>query len=118
MTKGSFDGVLAEAETLVRVWADNPTFSLGEVTLASVQSLIANARGTRSTGAALRTQLTKAVNDVNSQRAQLADIVSRGRSGMRAHFGVDSTQYHQVGGTRAIDRKPPKRKPAPTPAAS
>lgn len=114
MNAKSFDHVLAQAETLVRVWTDNPTFSLGEVSLASVQAMIDAHKATRAGTASLRTQLTKGVSDCSSQRDALSDIVSRGRSGMRAQFGVDSTQYQQVGGTRLVDRKPPRRKPAPT----
>jgi hypothetical protein len=41
------DAVLAEAEQIARVWAANPTFSLGELTLAQLQEMIANLRAKR-----------------------------------------------------------------------
>ena len=107
----SFDDTLAQAETLLRVWTDNPTFSLGDLTLASFQALIATHKATRANTEALRTQLTKAVNDINGQREALFDAVSRGRSGMRAQFGADSTQYDQVGGTRRSERRRPRPRP-------
>jgi hypothetical protein len=40
----------------------------------------------------------------------LSDLISRARSGFRAAFGPDSTQYQQAGGTRRSKRKPAKRK--------
>jgi hypothetical protein len=113
MAKGkSFDAILADAETLIRVWTANPTLSLGDVTRPAVEAKVAAFKTTRANADDLRTQLTKAVNDVNDQADELASITVRGRSGVRAQFGPDSAQYDQVGGTRASERKPRKLKGA------
>src|SRR5437870_11676130 len=112
MGRKSFDSLEADAEQLIRVWTANPKFSLGEVTLPTVQSMLADLKATRTMTDDLRTQLTKTTNDGNDQAAELMEIVSRGRSGIRAHFGADSAQYEQVGGTRTSHRKSRKPKAA------
>ena len=111
MAKGkSFDAILADAEMLIRVWTANPKLSLGDVTRPAVEAMVATFKTTRANADDLRTQLTKAIDDVNDQADELASITVRGRSGVRAQFGPDSTQYAQVGGTRASERKPRKPK--------
>jgi hypothetical protein len=101
------DEVLGDAEQIVRVWTDNPTFVLGDLTLTQFQANITNLRN-------LRTQLTAAVNDSSSQTIALSDSITRARGGFRAFFGPDSTQYEQAGGTRRSERKRPTRKPKTT----
>jgi hypothetical protein len=51
----SIDAILAEAEQIARVWADNPIFSLGELTLAQLQAKIASLRAKRDHAQDLRT---------------------------------------------------------------
>lgn len=112
MARGrSIEDLLAQAEQIARVWADNPTFTLGDITLGQFQNKIAELRNKRAQAEALRTQLTAIVNDINTLGGDLAEFVSRARSGFRAFYGPDSTQYEQVGGTRTSDRKRPARKP-------
>lgn len=112
-TKYAFDTVLTDSEQIARVWTDNPTFAMGDVTLAKLQSRIANARQKRDQIETLRTQLTALSNELNVQTSELATINTRARSGFRAVFGPDSTQYEQAGGTRASERKrPATKKPA------
>ena len=110
MAGKSFDDILAGADQLIRVWTANPKLSLGDVTLEMLKTKVATFRETRANTEDLRTQLTQSVNDGNSQAGELLDFTVRGRSGAKAQFGADSTQYEQLGGTRASDRKPPKRK--------
>ncbi len=104
------DTILSEAEQIVRVWTENPTFALSDLTLAQYQTMIANLRAKRSQSEDLRTQLTAAINDTNSQAQAVSDVITRARSGFRAFFGPDSTQYEQAGGTRRSERKRPARK--------
>jgi glutamate-1-semialdehyde aminotransferase len=112
--KYPFDTTLADSEQIERVWAENPTFSLGEITLAALQTKLKDLREKRDQAETLRTQLTALTNDLNTRTAELATINTRARSGFRAVYGTDSTQYEQAGGTRASERKrPSKKKPAP-----
>lgn len=109
----STDAILAEAEQIARVWAANPTFSLGDLTLAQFQAMTTDLRAKRDQTQQLRTQLTSLVNDTNAGGDAVSNIITRARSGFRAVFGPDSTQYEQAGGTRASERKRTARKPKP-----
>lgn len=114
-TKYPFDIVLPESEQIARVWTENPTFSLGEITLAGLQTKIKDTQEKRNQVETLRTQLTALTNDLKVQINELASITTRARSGFRAVYGPDSTQYEQAGGTRASERKrPSKKKTVPT----
>ncbi|HJR07845.1 MAG TPA: hypothetical protein VJ842_11330 [Pyrinomonadaceae bacterium] len=114
-TKYPFDTVLTNSEQIARAWAENPTFSLNEVTLAKLQAKITDARQKRDQIETLRMQLTALSNELNTQTAELASINTRARSGFRAVYGPDSTQYELAGGTRASERKrPSKKKITPT----
>ncbi|MDT4953780.1 MAG: hypothetical protein QOJ02_1918 [Acidobacteriota bacterium] len=104
----SIDEVLTESEQIIRVWEANPAFSLGEVTRAAMQTKVDELRTARTQTENLRTQLTQAVNDANGKADDLNAIVTRARSGFRAMYGPDSSQYEQAGGTRASERKPRK----------
>ena len=109
-TKYSVDSVLTGCERIERVWADNPTFSLGEVTLQKLQAKIAETQQKRDQLETLRMQMTALTNDLNNGAGELAAIRTRALSGLRAVFGPNSTQYEQGGGTPTNERKRPKRK--------
>jgi len=112
----SFDSIIADGEQIARVWEENPTFTLGEVTLTGLQSKITSLRQKRDQAETLRTQSTALANDLKEQTTEMAGIVTRARSGFRATFGPNSTQYEQAGGTRSSERKrPSSKKSAPKP---
>ena len=100
----SFGQIQSEVDRLVRVWDANPTFQLGDVSLESLQALIESFKDERSAVEDLHMQLTKLVIDSNQKAARLKEIAARGRWGIRAHFGADSAQYEEVGGTRPSRR--------------
>jgi hypothetical protein len=109
----AIDDLLAEAEQIARVWAENPTFVLNDITLAQFQNMIADLRAQRSHTEDLRTQVTAATILTNDKAVAVGNINTRVRSGIRGFFGPNSTQYEQVGGTRTSERKHPKRKKKP-----
>jgi hypothetical protein len=102
--------VLADCERIARVWAENPTFSLGEVTLVSLQAKMAEVRQKREQLETMRMQMAALSNEVDEGTAELAGIRTRGLSGLRATYGPNSTQYEQGGGTRQSERRKPARK--------
>lgn len=104
------DTILGAAEQIARVWTDNPTFALGDLTLAQFQTMITDLRSRRSETEDMRTRLTACINETNTQALAVSEAVTRARSGFRAFFGPDSTQYEQAGGTRRSERKRPTRK--------
>ena len=110
----SIDNVLSEAEQIARVWTENPTFAMSDVTLPQFQGMITDLRAKRDATETIRTQLTGAINDTNARAESVGTIITRARSGFRAFFGPDSTHFEQAGGTRASDRKRPERKPKPS----
>jgi predicted nucleic acid-binding protein len=109
----SIDTIISEAEQIERVWAANPTFTLGDLTLTQFQAMLASLRTRRDNLQEARAQLTAATNAAHDEGAALKAISTRARGGIRAFFGPNSTQYEQVGGTRSTDRKRPTRKPKP-----
>jgi hypothetical protein len=108
--KYKIDTVLTNIERIVRVWTDNPTFSLGEITLPSVQDKIASVREKRERLEALKMQVTALTNELGEEVSVLAAIYTRALSGLRAVFGPNSTQYEQGGGTRTDERRRATRK--------
>src|SRR5437868_10963936 len=106
-SKYPVETVLSDSERVVRVWTDNPTFTLGEVTLQSLQTKVETLRQKRDQLEALRMQVTALSNDLNQSINDLASINTRARSGVRAVYGPNSTQYEQIGGVRQSQRKRP-----------
>ena len=53
------------------------------------------------------------LNDVVAKEKVLATLNERMLTGVATKFGKDSSQYEQAGGTRASERKKPKRTPKP-----
>ncbi|MCA1592951.1 MAG: hypothetical protein LC754_09935 [Acidobacteria bacterium] len=106
----SIDKTLSEVEQIARVWTDNPSFALSDITLPQFQTLITELRAQSAKTEDLRTQLTAASNETNSRANDLNALAVRARGGVRAFFGPNSTQYEQVGGKRSSERKRPTRK--------
>jgi hypothetical protein len=114
MARGkSLDEVIADAEKIVRVWEANPTFSLGQVTLASLKAELEELRTLRAQTEEARRQVTNLSNSTNTKADAINSIVTRALSGVRAVYGPDSTQYQEAGGTRSSERKKAtKKKPS------
>ena len=56
-------------------------------------------------------------NRVDTAEAKLNDTNKRMLSATEAHYGPDSSEYEQAGGTRLSERKRPKKKTPPSPAS-
>jgi hypothetical protein len=104
------DKVIEGSERISRVWTDNPTFTLGEVTLPSLNAKIASLRQKRDQLETLRMQVTALSNEIDGATDDLSTIRTRALSGLRATYGPNSTQYEQGGGTRQSEVKRPSRK--------
>jgi hypothetical protein len=88
--------------------------SIGTVTNATLSADITQATQLVSQMNTLEVQLTNMRNQRDALYTELWDKVKRVRSGVKANYGDDSSQYEMVGGTRLSERKSPTRK---TPAA-
>jgi hypothetical protein len=101
----SYDKVLAEAEQMVRVWEANPDFSMGELTLAQLRAQIQELRDKRAAVEETKTLRTRLVNEADDGATALTKLSARIRSGIKAQYGPNSSQYEQAQGTRESERK-------------
>ena len=104
------DSVLADAAQIIKVWEVNPSFALGDVTLATFKRAETELTKAMDAIGTLETQLTGLRITREEGTRVLNELCSRARSGFRAIYGPDSTQYEQAGGTRASERRRPARK--------
>ena len=109
----SFEDIQAQANQLLRVWAENPKLALGDLTDKQFEDMVKAFTAARTEVDDLRNQLTRAINDLNAKAAEILAITIRARSVARGQFGPNSTQYEQLGGTRTSDRKPRTKKKPP-----
>src|SRR3954462_1717219 len=101
---------LADANQIATVWKENPKLVLGEdVALKDFQQTISDASEADAEFIARSIELTAARNARLDKVKALRLLVTRARSGFRAQFGPDSTQYQQAGGTRVSQRRKPSR---------
>jgi hypothetical protein len=110
MATNGANGILSDAQKIVNVWTENPTFSMGEVTATTFRDKMTMLMDADLAVEAERQRLTALINTRDAEIASLNQMVTRARSGIRSVFGPDSTQYEQAGGTRASERKTPTRK--------
>ena len=104
------DTALADANQIATVWKDNPKLVLGDdVGLKDFQQTITDASEADADFVARSLELTAAMNARAEKVKALRTLVTRARSGFRAQFGPDSTQYQQAGGTRVSQRRRPSR---------
>src|SRR2546423_9635916 len=97
MPKGkTLDEVIEDAEKIIRVWEANPTFSLGEVTLAGLKAQLAEYIELREQTEEARATVARLVNAVNDKALTLSSIYTRALSGIRAVFGPNSSQYDEA----------------------
>jgi hypothetical protein len=105
------NAVQKDAQKIVNVWTENPTFSMGDVILLTLKADMTALTAADDAVEAKRHELTALLNARDAQIAALHEVITRARSGIRSTFGPDSTQYEQAGGKRKSERKPSIRKP-------
>jgi hypothetical protein len=106
------DAVLDDLDNVIQVWGENPSFSMGDFTLTAARAKRTDLAAKGDAVDEARTTLSRLIDEESDGRDEMDQIVKRARSGMRATFGPDSTQYAQVGGTRTSERKPRSSKKA------
>jgi hypothetical protein len=97
--------LLVQTQKIVDTWTANQSFLVGGLTLQ--QLVDAQTRAARLSEAveAKRVEMVGLANERDRAAQELMDIASRVRSGIRAFYGPDSTQYEQAGGVRRSERK-------------
>lgn len=107
------DEILAELGNIIAVWKENPDFSIGELTVADLESLHGATEKQTDEIEAVRTKLTGMIEARDTNILKINGAITRSRSGFRAVYGPDSKQYKQAGGTPTSERKRPTRKQKP-----
>ena len=109
-TKVNPDKVKTDAETILRVWKDNTEFKLKDVTLETFDTDTSRLIKLLNDIAVKEQEMTPLRNERDDLALKLNEVCTRARSGIKGFFGPNSSQYEQVGGTRAVERKKPQRK--------
>jgi hypothetical protein len=99
--------VLKQARKTIDAWKKiNPDLALGDLNPGEIEANLAKADANQSQVNTAKSQLT----DLNNQHDDICmavwNQVKRARSGMKAIYGDDSSQYEMIGGTRLSERKP------------
>ena len=103
--------VLKQAQDLSGAWTQiSSTLAFGTLNVAALNADITTATSLQSQIANLENQLTDLRNKRDVVSTSMWDKIKRGRAGMKATYGDDSSQYEMVGGTRVSDRKTTRRK--------
>ncbi len=110
--KFKIKAILRKARVVKHVWQKNPEFMIGEVELAGFISKLSAAEALEKRLAAKRIELIVIRAERDDKCGELNDLITRFRSGMRAHFGPDSVQYIQSVAKPKRGRRPAKRKKA------
>jgi hypothetical protein len=108
--KANIKATLKEAGNVEKVWKENPSFVMADMKLDDYITFCAATEALDKDCAQRDIELTglKVVRD--DKVRQLHSLVTRFRSGMISHYGADSAQYEQAGGTRTSVRKSRTRK--------
>lgn len=115
-TKFYPNNTLNQAVSIQAAWAQiDEGLAFGNLNISALVMDINHIHQVEAQLASLENQIT----DLRNQRAALYqaawDKVKRVRSGIKATFGDDSSQFEMAGGTRISERKSPTRR-TPTPA--
>jgi len=100
------DQILQQVDDVIGVWEENPEFGMGpDVTLEKVKTTRVQLETCLMDVQATNRTLTKQIDDRDDCDKLGNEYAVRARKAIQGYFGPDSTQYAQVGGTRASDRK-------------
>ena len=106
----TLDSTVADAHKIATVWKDNPKLDLGEtVGLKDFQQSISDTETADADYVTKALDFTAAKILLQQKVRELRALITRARSGFRAQYGPDSTQYEQSGAKRSSQRKKPTR---------
>ena len=105
--------IFRQAQNVLVAWTQiSAALTFGTLTATLLSTDVASATTLQSDMSRLEAQLTDKRNQRDALYVSMWDKVKRVRSGMKANYGDDSSQYEMVGGTRVSERKSPTRKTA------
>src|SRR5262249_51753049 len=101
---------LDDAANAKAVWQGEPRFKIGQIGFADFTTILEAAEELSKDYASASIALTGLRVKRDDKIHELNDLVTRFRSGIRAAYGSDSTQYEQAGAVRKSARKTRKPK--------
>ena len=105
---------IRQAQSILAAWKHiDPPVQFGPMTPEALQKEVETANALKSKILHLETELVDLRNQRDTVCLGIWDKVKRTRSGIKAIYGDDSTEYEIAGGTRSSERKPYRRKVMP-----
>ncbi len=104
---------LQDAEKVVTVWKEQPELTMGNLKYNDFAAIYTATDGLIKDTLGREAELVGLKKQRDDQVRQLQDLVTRFRSVARAHFGPDSKEYAQVGGTPTSARRSRTHKAEP-----
>lgn len=95
---------------IVEIWKKNPDFKIKDFTFEAMAGDHATLKNTLDMLAAKEAEMLPLRNLRDDLARKLNANCVQVRKGFQGYFGLDSTEYEQAGGTRAIERRTPGRK--------
>lgn len=106
--------VVEQAQAVLSAWKEiDSGLVIGSLTPAMLEEGILAAANLEDEMARIEAQLTDKRNQRDALYCETWDKVKRARTGVKAIYGDDSSQYEMIGGTRRSERKVPIRKRLP-----
>ena len=96
----------------IEAWSTRPDLKMGEFSLEVLKACRDELAATQAKVDTKEVELDGLRIDLDEQSKRLNQMVRRARSVFRGVFGPDSKEYGQIGGTRASERRKPRRSPA------
>ncbi len=117
MSKAYPTDLLSKLRTAISTWKSiDPALKIGRLSVAELEATLARGEALSQEIHSLETRLT----DLRNQRDEVYgagwEYITRMRSGIKAIYGDDSSEYEMVGGTRRSERKPRSRRMNSQPA--
>ena len=109
MARATLDQIHSEAMSILDVWKANPQFQLADLSSNGMEGLYNEFEALRRKESVQANELENTRMNLEAKAELIREANIRARAGMQGFFGRNSNQYSLVGGTRLMDRKPPRR---------
>jgi hypothetical protein len=106
--------VKADIDKIIEIMTANTDFVMKDIPLTTIKTDATALADAIKKLDSLDLQATPVRNQRDDLARKLNEVCTRVRAGLKGCYGPNSSQYEQAGGTRAIERKAAKRRPAAT----
>jgi hypothetical protein len=109
--------ILKKLQTAISVWESiDPNLKIGNLSLNELRSALDRGKELKSKIDALEIELTDLRNKRDETFGAGWGYITRMRSGIKAIYGDDSSEYEMAGGTRRSERKPRSKRSKASPS--